>query len=154
MATVNEKMTALANSIRSKSGVTGQLSLDAMKDAVDSIQVGSGDESTGDKWSSLSKCTISFVHARAGALAYCVGLGTGLQIVSATATGFGFNLTHKLSNVLCDSLVVLFITNVEALIDFSIIEISGTAEVVYSNGTDCIIFKAPSVDGETCTISL
>lgn len=40
MATVNEKLTALADSIRSKSGVTGQLSLDAMKNAVDDIEKG------------------------------------------------------------------------------------------------------------------
>lgn len=37
---VNSKMTALANSIRAKSGVSGLLSIDGMKTAVDSIQTG------------------------------------------------------------------------------------------------------------------
>ena len=40
MATVNEKMTALADSIRAKSGATGKLSLDGMKTAVDGIEKG------------------------------------------------------------------------------------------------------------------
>ena len=39
---LNEKLTALANSIRTKSGASGLLSLDAMKTAVDSIQTGGG----------------------------------------------------------------------------------------------------------------
>ena len=39
---VNEKLTALATSIRTKSGVSGSLSLDAMKTAVDSITTGGG----------------------------------------------------------------------------------------------------------------
>lgn len=42
MATVNEKMTALADSIRAKSGATGKLSLDGMKTAVDGIETGGG----------------------------------------------------------------------------------------------------------------
>ena len=46
MATVNEKMTALAEAIRAKSGVTGKLSLDGMKTAVDGIQTGSGEGET------------------------------------------------------------------------------------------------------------
>ena len=37
---LNSKMTALANSIRSKSSVTGTLSIDGMKSAVDSIEMG------------------------------------------------------------------------------------------------------------------
>lgn len=37
---VNSKMTALANSIRSKSGITGALGLDSMKSAVDGIETG------------------------------------------------------------------------------------------------------------------
>lgn len=37
---LNEKLTALATSIRTKSGVSGSLSLDAMKTAVDSITTG------------------------------------------------------------------------------------------------------------------
>lgn len=39
---LNEKLTALANSIRTKSGASGLLSLDAMKTAVDSIETGGG----------------------------------------------------------------------------------------------------------------
>ena len=77
MATVSEKLTALANAIRSKSGVTGQLSLDAMKTAVDGIQVGSGGsggEGTsgsivtigdiGDPWSD-SPATIIYTYINA-----------------------------------------------------------------------------------------
>ena len=39
---VNEKMTALADAIRAKSGATGKLSLDGMTTAVNSITVGGG----------------------------------------------------------------------------------------------------------------
>lgn len=42
MATVNDKLTALADVIRAKSGATGKLSLDGMIGAADSIPVGSG----------------------------------------------------------------------------------------------------------------
>lgn len=42
MATVNEKMTQLANAIRSKSGTTGALSLDGMISAVNGITTGGG----------------------------------------------------------------------------------------------------------------
>lgn len=42
MATVNEKMTALANAIRTKSGATGKLSLDGMISAVNGISTGGG----------------------------------------------------------------------------------------------------------------
>lgn len=41
---INEKLTALATSIRTKSGVSGSLSLDAMKTAVDSITTGGGSD--------------------------------------------------------------------------------------------------------------
>ena len=37
MATVNEKMTALADEIRELSGTTSQLSIDAMTDRVDEV---------------------------------------------------------------------------------------------------------------------
>ena len=46
---VNEKLTALATSIRTKSGVSGSLSLDAMKTAVDSITTGGGCCSSDDE---------------------------------------------------------------------------------------------------------
>ena len=46
---VNSKMTALANSIRAKSGVSGLLSIDGMKTAVDSIQTGGTVASTREK---------------------------------------------------------------------------------------------------------
>ena len=39
---INEKMTALADSIREKSGISGKLSIDEMKIAVDSITTGGG----------------------------------------------------------------------------------------------------------------
>ena len=45
MFTVNEKMTALADAIREKSGVTTPLSLDTMKNAVESIEIGNGESS-------------------------------------------------------------------------------------------------------------
>lgn len=47
---VNEKLTALATSIRTKSGVSGSLSLDAMKTAVDSITTGGGGSSDDEEW--------------------------------------------------------------------------------------------------------
>lgn len=46
---LNEKLTALATSIRTKSGVSGSLSLDAMKTAVDSITTGGGGGSSDDE---------------------------------------------------------------------------------------------------------
>jgi hypothetical protein len=52
MATVNEKMTALANAIRSKSGATGKLSLDGMISAVNGISTGGG--TTYQLWGSYS----------------------------------------------------------------------------------------------------
>lgn len=45
---VKGKMTALADSIRSKSGISGALSLDAMKNAVDAIQTGAGEAQSAD----------------------------------------------------------------------------------------------------------
>lgn len=47
---LNEKLTALATSIRTKSGVSGSLSLDAMKTAVDSITTGGGGSSDDEEW--------------------------------------------------------------------------------------------------------
>ena len=47
---LNEKLTALATSIRTKSGVSGNLSLDAMKTAVDSITTGGGGSSGDEEW--------------------------------------------------------------------------------------------------------
>lgn len=47
---VKEKLTALATSIRTKSGVSGSLSLDAMKTAVDSITTGGGGSSDDEEW--------------------------------------------------------------------------------------------------------
>lgn len=51
MATVNEKMTALANIIRKKTGVTEQLSISGMINALEGMNVG------------VSTCTVTFPQA-------------------------------------------------------------------------------------------
>lgn len=53
MATVNEKMTALADKIRSKTGVTSKLSIDGMIDTLDSIAGGGA---------SVETCTVTLVN--------------------------------------------------------------------------------------------
>jgi hypothetical protein len=40
MSTVNEKMTAIADAIRSKTGTTNKLTLDTMKTEIESINIG------------------------------------------------------------------------------------------------------------------
>lgn len=50
MATVNDKMTQLANAIRTKSGATGKLSLDGMISAVNGISTGGGGTTTYQLW--------------------------------------------------------------------------------------------------------
>jgi hypothetical protein len=52
MATVNDKMTALANAIRTKSGATGKLSLDGMISAVNGISTGGSSTQTYTLWGS------------------------------------------------------------------------------------------------------
>lgn len=64
MATVNEKMTELANAIRSKTGGTSALTLDGMITAVNGITTGSGGTTTYTLWGdhSLYPNTIDVGH--------------------------------------------------------------------------------------------
>ena len=115
MATVNEKMTALADAIRTKSGVTGKLSLDDMKTAVDGIQVGSGGSGGG-----VETCTVTLMGdgpAPSGAAYYSdgttvkemglPGMGSTIKltvlkntilVIEGFVSAFGGEAVHIISN--------------------------------------------------------
>lgn len=90
MATVNEKLTAIADAIRAKTGGTDALSLDGMAAAIDGIQTGGG--STDDVAGALADRTItefsSNTCTQLGAYAFrgCKSLKT-LVAPNATAVG-------------------------------------------------------------------
>ena len=58
-ATVNEKMTAIADAIRAKTGGTEKLSLDGMPAAIESIETGGGD----DLWQYVNSLQYTFQDA-------------------------------------------------------------------------------------------
>lgn len=110
---INEKLTALATSIRTKSGVSGNLSLDAMKTAVDSITTGGGG-SDDEEWyqeppndgkqrfyinvydESLKMLTLADYSIRVSKGSYTInwGDGTDEDTVSNSYSQKGFSHTY------------------------------------------------------------
>lgn len=147
MSTFKNKMTVLADVIRSKSGETDSLTLDEMAIAVESIETGGG---SGGGGGSIETCTLIFKMTSGYAVnsyAVCTYVD-GVHNVSFDRSVNGLSTPITITNVVENS---LFVVNFAAVIPRS--RIVGNAEC-------CVIdqytmyFRIFASAGETVEIEL
>ena len=160
---VNTKLTAIADEIRTLSGTTGTMGLDAMANnvaaaneevseqvtllaqavaALEDKSAGSGGSGS-NGGENVKTCTVSISGAANTAVYFMQSTdGVNVNIVTQTTVGtiFGFVVCE---NVVCNSLMC-FGQNVSSA--------TGTAEVIY-NSSEYTVIKAPSVADEEADVS-
>lgn len=155
MATVNDKLTALADVIRAKSGATGKLSLDGMIGAADSIQVGSGGSGGGSADIETCSITINFISDMYGIFGvYYTQFKDGklnlMRIPTALLSpGYSYgNFSATINNVVCNSYVYI---DTEKSASEVVIDAAGVTVEPTVWGE--LIVYAPTSAGGTITIT-